>query len=205
VIQFLVHRGYAVLAPNVRGSTGYGRAYHQLDNGRLRMDSVRDAAQAVDWLRAGGVADPARIVCLGGSYGGFMVLSLVTTYPDLWAAGVDLFGIANFITFFEQTGPYRRKLRASEYGDPDTEADFLREISPINHVERIRCPMLVIQGATDPRVPQAESDQMVEQLRARGVPVEYLVFEDEGHGLLKLANRITAYAAVAEFLDRHLG
>ncbi|NUP99061.1 MAG: S9 family peptidase, partial [Armatimonadetes bacterium] len=203
IISYLVDRGYAVLAPNVRGSTGYGKAFHHLDDIRNRMNSVADAAAAVDWLVAHG-ADRERMACFGGSYGGFMVLSLVTTYPDLWAAGVDIVGIANFVTFLEQTGPYRRKQREAEYGSLENDGDFLRDISPINHVDRVKAPLFVLQGATDPRVPQNESDQMVEHLRRRGIPVEYMVFADEGHGLVKLPNRIKAYGAIAEFLDRYM-
>jgi dipeptidyl aminopeptidase/acylaminoacyl peptidase len=204
IIQYFVNNGYAVLAPNVRGSTGYGKTYHHLDDVAKRMDSVRDAAMAVEYLKSSGYAHPQKMACMGGSYGGFMVLSLVTQYPDLWAAGVDLYGVANFISFFKHTGPYRRKHRASEYGNPDKDADFLRSISPIHRVDRITAPMMILQGATDPRVPQEESDQMVAALRQRGVPVEYIVFPDEGHGILKLNNRVRAYGAIVQFLDRYL-
>ncbi len=203
VLQFLVNHGYAVLAPNVRGSTGYGTDYCHLDDKRLRLDSVEDAHRAVPWLTDHG-ADPARIACYGGSYGGFMVLSLVTRYPEVWAAGVEFVGIANFVTFLEHTGAYRRKLREAEYGSLEEDGDFLREISPVHRVDQVQCPMFIVQGATDPRVPQIESDQMVEALRARGIPVEYLVFDDEGHGLIKRVNRIAAYTAMAAFLKQHL-
>jgi len=204
LIAFFVNQGFAVLAMNVRGSTGYGKSYHRLDDKRLRLNSVDDAAAAVKWLAAHG-CDPTRMVCYGGSYGGFMVLSLITRHPDLWAAAVDIVGISNFVTFLEHTGAYRRKLRESEYGSLEEDGDFLREISPINHVDRVRCPLFVVQGAQDPRVPQCESDQMVEQLRARGIPVEYQVYEDEGHGLIKLSNRIAAYEAIADFLREYAG
>ncbi len=202
-IQYLVGRGFAVLAPNVRGSTGYGKAYTHLDDVYLRMDSVRDLAHAVEWLRANG-ADQRRIAVMGGSYGGFMVLSAITTYPDLWAAAVDIVGIANFVTFLENTGVWRRALREAEYGSLERDRDFLAEISPIRHVERITAPLIVLHGANDPRVPVGEAEQIVETLRRRGRPVEYLRFEDEGHGLVKLANRIAGYSAIGEFLDRWL-
>ena len=204
-IQYLVHRGYAVLAPNVRGSTGYGRTYAHLDDVELRMDSVRDLESAVQWLRESGRAHPERIAVMGGSYGGFMVLAAVTAYPDLWAAGVDFFGIANFETFLENTGPWRRRLREVEYGSLEANGNFLREVSPIHHVDRITAPMLVAQGMNDPRVPPIESAQIVEQLRVREIPTEYLTFPDEGHGFTKLQNRIAAYTAVADFLDAHVG
>lgn len=205
VTQYFVSRGYGVLVPNVRGSSGYGIEYQRLDDIRLRMDSVADLKHAVAWLRESGVADPQRIAVMGGSYGGFMVLSSITTYPDLWAAAVDIVGIANFVTFLENTGPWRRKLRESEYGSLENDREFLEQISPIHHVERITAPLFVVHGANDPRVPVGEAEQIVGALRERDVPVEYLRFEDEGHGLIKRANRLLAYPSIARFLDKHLG
>jgi dipeptidyl aminopeptidase/acylaminoacyl peptidase len=204
VIQYLAARGYAVLAPNVRGSTGYGYEYQSLDDVRLRMNSVADLQYAVYWLREGGIADPRRIAIMGGSYGGFMVLSAITTYPDLWAAAVDIVGIANFVTFLENTGPWRRKLRESEYGSLERDRAFLEQISPIHHVDRITAPLFVVHGANDPRVPVGEAEQIVSALRSRDVPVEYMRFEDEGHGLVKRANRLIAYPAIARFLDKYM-
>lgn len=204
-VQFLVHRGFAVLATNVRGSTGYGKRYTHLDDVRQRMDSVADLAAAVDWLKKSGTARPDAIAVLGGSYGGFMVLAALTTYPDLWAAGVNSFGIANFVTLLENTGPWRRKLREAEYGSLERDRDFLASISPIEHVDNIVAPLLVLHGARDPRVPIGESEQIVESLRERGRPVEYVRFEDEGHGFVKLPNRLVAAEATAAFLERYLG
>lgn len=203
-IQYLVAQGYAVLATNVRGSTGYGYAYQSLDDVRKRMDSVADLRYAVLWLRESGLADPARIAVMGGSYGGFMTLSAITTYPDLWAAAVDIVGIANFVSFLENTHPWRRKLRESEYGSLENDREFLEEISPIRHVEQIAAPLFVIHGANDSRVPVGEAEQIVAALRQRQVPVEYLRFEDEGHGLVKRANRLVAFPAIARFLDEHV-
>jgi dipeptidyl aminopeptidase/acylaminoacyl peptidase len=204
VNQYLVSRGYAVLAPNVRGSTGYGYTYMKLDDVRKRMDAVADLQHAALWLRASGIADPRRIVVMGGSYGGFMVLSALTTYPDLWAAGIDIVGVANFVTFLENTHPWRRKLREAEYGSLEHDRDFLTEISPIRCVDKIIAPLFVIHGANDPRVPVGEAEQIVAALRQRQIPVEYLRFGDEGHGLIKRANRLVAYPAIARFLDEHL-
>jgi dipeptidyl aminopeptidase/acylaminoacyl peptidase len=204
VIQYLVAHGYAVLTPNVRGSTGYGYEYQSLDDVRLRMDSVADLQRAALWLAERGIADPRRIAVMGGSYGGFMVLSAITTYPDLWAAGVDIVGVANFVTFLENTGPWRRKLREPEYGSLENDREFLEQISPIHHVERIVAPLFVVHGANDPRVPVGEAEQIVAALRARNQPVEYMRFEDEGHGLVKRANRLVAYPAIAQFLDNHM-
>jgi dipeptidyl aminopeptidase/acylaminoacyl peptidase len=205
VVQYLLARGYAVLKPNVRGSTGYGYEYQSLDDVRLRMDSVADLEHAVYWLRESGIADPKRIAVMGGSYGGFMVLSAITTYPDLWAAAVDIVGIANFVTFLENTGPWRRTLREAEYGSLEKDREFLKQISPIHQVDRITSPLFVVHGANDPRVPVGEAEQIVAALHARNVPVEYMRFEDEGHGLVKRTNRLIAYPAIARFLDAYIG
>ena len=204
VVQYLLGRGYGVLVPNVRGSTGYGYAYQSLDDVRLRMDSVTDLQYAVHWLRTKQLADPRRIAVMGGSYGGFMVLAALTTYPDLWAAGVEIVGIANFVTFLENTSSWRRKLRESEYGNLENDREFLEQISPIRSVDRIAAPLFVVHGANDPRVPVGEAEQIVTALQTRKVPVEYLRFEDEGHGLIKRANRLVAYPAIARFLDEHV-
>lgn len=204
VVQYLASAGFAVLAPNVRGSTGYGRTYVHLDDVRRRMDSVADLAHAVHWLRQTNRADPRRIAVYGGSYGGFMVLAALTTYPELWAAGVDLVGIANFVTFLENTGPWRRRLREAEYGSLEHDRDFLEAISPIRHVEKVQAPLLVIHGANDPRVPISEAEQMVARLQALGRTVEFLRLEDEGHQIAKLANKLLAYPRAVDFLRRHL-
>ncbi|GLV56623.1 peptidase S9 [Dictyobacter sp. S3.2.2.5] len=204
VTQYFVSQGFAVLAPNVRGSTGYGYDYQSLDDVRLRMDSVADLQHAALWLRDSGIADSKRIVVMGGSYGGFMVLSAITTYPDLWAAAVDIVGIANFVTFLENTGPWRRKLRESEYGSLENDREFLEQISPIRSVDKITAPLFVVHGANDPRVPVGEAEQIVAALQRRQVPVEYLRFEDEGHGLIKRSNRLLAYPAIARFLEQQL-
>ncbi len=204
IIQYFVHHGYAVFVPNVRGSAGYGRTYVHLDDVRKRMDSVSDLAACVDWLVSEGNARRDAIGVMGGSYGGFMVLAAVTHHPDLWAAGVDIVGIANLRTFMDNTSAYRRHLRESEYGSVEKDGEFFDEISPIHHVDKIKAPMMIIHGANDPRVPVGEAEQMVEALRARNHPVTYLRFEDEGHGVVKLPNRIKAYGAIAEFLDEHM-
>ena len=202
--QYLVSAGFAMLAPNVRGSTGYGRTYAHLDDVRLRMDSVADLAHAAYWLRDSGRADPKRIAVYGGSYGGFMVLAALSTYPELWAAGVDLVGIANFVTFLQNTGPWRRHLREAEYGSPEHDRALLEEISPINKVERIQAPLMVIHGANDPRVPVSEAEQMVERLRSLGRTVEFVRLEDEGHQIAKLKNKLRVYPEAVRFLQRHL-
>ncbi len=202
--QVLAAAGYAVIAPNPRGSTGYGTAFMNLDNTTKRMDSVTDLAHAAYWLRDQKKGDAKRLAVYGGSYGGFMVLAQVTHYPDLWAAGINVVGICNFVTFLEKTGAYRRAHREQEYGNLREHREFLERISPLHHVGKIKCPMLVIHGANDPRVPVEEAEQIVAALKKRNIPVEYLRYEDEGHGLAKLKNRLDAYPKMADFLDRYL-
>ena len=201
LVQYFVQHGYPVLAPNVRGSTGYGNTYSHLDDVEKRMDSVADLAHAAHWLRDQPGVDPDRLVVYGGSYGGFMVLSALTTYPDLWAAGVNIVGISNFVTFLENTSDYRRSHRESEYGSLAENRALLQEISPLNHVAQIVAPLMVVHGANDPRVPLSEAEQLVNALQERDVPVHFLVFEDEGHGVTKLPNRLALYPAVLNFLQ----
>ncbi|NIS82992.1 MAG: alpha/beta fold hydrolase [Anaerolineales bacterium] len=203
-LQYFIQRGFAVLAPNVRGSTGYGKHFAHLDDVEKRMDSVRDLAYAAYWLRQQAGIDGDRLVVYGGSYGGFMVLAALTQQADLWAAGVNIVGISNFVTFLENTSEYRRSHREAEYGSLEEDRDFLESISPLNHAHKIVSPLMVIHGANDPRVPLSEAKQLVEMLESRDVPVEFIVFEDEGHGLVKLKNKLVAYPAIAEFLTKHL-
>ena len=202
VTQYMLDRGLGVFFPNVRGSTGYGKEYTHLDDVELRMDSVADLARAAQWLRGQG---HEKIAVMGGSYGGFMVLAAMTEYPELWSVGVDIVGIANMVTFLENTGSYRRRLREPEYGSLEKNREFLQSISPIHKAENIAAPLMVIHGKNDPRVPVGEAEQIVERVRNNGGTVEYLLYEDEGHGLAKLKNRLDAYPKIAAFLEEHLG
>ena len=201
--QYFLSNGYAMFEPNVRGSTGYGKAYSRLDDVRDRMDSVADLKAGAEFLAGHPDIDGDRVVVMGGSYGGFMVLAALTEYPDLWAAGVDIVGIANFVTFLENTGSWRREHREAEYGSLEVDREFLESISPLHSADRIRAPLFVIHGANDPRVPVGEAEQIAEAA-SEHVPVEKLIFEDEGHGLSKRENRIEAYTRVVEFLDEHV-
>lgn len=203
VVQFLASVGLSVVAPNVRGSSGYGRNYTHLDDVELRMDSVRDIERLVSSLKKSGVAGQ-RLAVIGGSYGGFMVLACMYKYPDLWTAGVDIVGISNFVTFLKNTGPWRRRLRAMEYGDPERDRAFLERISPLNNADKIKAPLLMIHGKNDPRVPFQETKQIEAVLKKMRREVAVLSYDDEGHGLIKLKNRITGYTAAAEFLLEHL-
>ncbi|ADJ16127.1 S9 family peptidase [Halalkalicoccus jeotgali] len=203
VKQYFLDRGYAYFEPNVRGSSGYGREYTHLDDVEKRMDSVADIKAGVEWLHEQPAIDPDRIVALGGSYGGFMVLASLTEYPELWAAGIDIVGIANFVTFLENTGDWRRELREAEYGSLERDRDFLESVSPINNIDSIAAPLFVLHGENDPRVPVGEAEQIAETA-AEHVPVETLIFDDEGHGFTKLENRIEAYTKIAAFLEEHV-
>jgi dipeptidyl aminopeptidase/acylaminoacyl peptidase len=202
--QLLQSLGISVLALNVRGSTGYGKAYSHLDDRDRRLDAVRDVAAAVDWLHGRDDVDAKRIGVMGQSYGGFMTLASLCFHPDLWSAAVDVVGIANFVSFLELTGPWRRKHRSEEYGSLEHDRQMLERISPLTHVDRITAPLMVIHGRNDPRVPLHEAEQIVAALREHDRQVVLRVFDDEGHGLSKPENRIAGYAEAAAFLLAHL-
>jgi dipeptidyl aminopeptidase/acylaminoacyl peptidase len=198
--QHLVARGFAVAAPNVRGSTGYGKRYEHLDDGRLRLDSVRDLAALHAWLAARPRIDGSRAAVYGRSYGGYMVLAALAFQPELWAAGVESVGISSLVTFLENTSDYRRAVREREYGRLDRDREFLVDASPLTHVDRIRAPLFVQHGANDPRVPLSETEQIHRVLTSKGIRCELLVHEDEGHAIGKLENRVATFAAAADFL-----
>ena len=202
VIQYFAYIGYIVITPNVRGSTGYGKAYTMLDDREKRMDSVKDIVALRNHLSSLPHIDTSKIVPMGGSYGGFMVLACLTFFPDLWAAGIDIVGISNFITFLQNTAPYRRALREVEYGYLDTQKEFLKSISPFYFIENIRVPLLVIHGANDPRVSLSEAEQIVTRLTELARDVELIVYPDEGHGIRKHKNIIDVFPRVAKFLER---
>jgi dipeptidyl aminopeptidase/acylaminoacyl peptidase len=205
LVQYLVARGYAVVAPNVRGSTGYGRRYQHLDDGEKRLDAVADLAAVHDWIAATDDLDPGRCALYGGSYGGYMVMSGLVHQPDRWAAAVDVVGIANLVSFLEHTSAWRRAWREREYGSLANDRDLLEHLSPLTHVDRLRAPLLIIHGRNDPRVPLGEAEQIHRIARAKGLRSDLLVYDDEGHGLARLANRLHAYPRVASFLDDVLG
>ncbi len=203
VIQALVASGYGVVVPNVRGSTGYGKRYASLDDTTRRLDSVRDLHAIRGALERAGF-DPDRAILWGGSYGGYMVLAGVAFQPDLWAAGVDIVGISNLVTFLENTSDYRRAHREREYGSLTHDREFLREASPFTHINAIRSPLFVIHGRNDPRVPVSEAEQLAENLATRGISCTLCIYEDEGHGLARLDNRLDAYPKAIEFLNNVL-
>ena len=202
--QLIQSLGIAVLALNIRGSIGYGKAYSHLDDKEKRLDTLKDVEAAVTWLRSRDDVIADRIAVMGQSYGGYMTLASITFLPDLWTAAVDVVGIASFVSFLERTGPWRRKHRSEEYGFLETDRDMLERISPLNKVDQITTPLFVIHGRNDPRVPLYEAEQIVAALEARDQEVHLRVFDDEGHGLSKRANRISGYAEAAGFLASHL-
>lgn len=204
LVQFFLKFGFGVLATNFRGSTGYGRRFTHLDDVRGRMDTVKDAEIALRHVLEKYPIDERKVAAWGGSYGGFMVLACLYSNPGMWAAGVDIVGISNFVTFLKNTGPWRRKLRIAEYGDPEKDKEFLERISPNNNAQLIKSPLFIIHGTNDPRVPISEAEQVAEILKRLGREAHLMKFEDEGHGLIKLKNRISGYSAAVEFLMSHL-
>jgi dipeptidyl aminopeptidase/acylaminoacyl peptidase len=205
--QALANHGYVVFDINNRGSSGYGKTFHAMDDRRHGEADLGDVVASKQMLAATGYVDPARIGIIGGSYGGYMVLAALTLQPDAFKVGVDLFGISNWVRTLESTPPYWESFREALYaelGDPKKDGERLRRISPLFNASKIRAPLMVLQGANDPRVLKVESDEIVEAAKKNGVPTEYIVFPDEGHGFVKKENEIRGYTAVLEFLDRHL-
>lgn len=199
---FIDELGVAILQPNVRGSTGYGKTFVALDNGMRREDSVKDIGALFDWIAAQPDLDASRIIVEGGSYGGYMVLAVATNYADRIAGTIDVVGVANFVSFLENTESYRRDLRRVEYGDERDPAmrEFLTRISPVNNASKIRAPLFVVHGRNDPRVPYTEAEQIVAAARKNGVPVWYLLADNEGHGYARKANVDYLFYAMIEFI-----
>jgi len=202
---FFLSQGYAWVEPNVRGSSGFGRAYEEADNGPKRLEAFKDIEATGRWAASQPWADPKRVVVYGGSYGGYTVLVGLTRMPDLWRAGIDLVGVANLKTFMASTSGLIREIFLLEFGDPDKDSAFLDSISPLKDVDRIVAPLFVYAGANDPRVPRSESDLIVGALRERKVPVEYMVADNEGHSLARRETLVQFLARAGRFLERHAG
>ncbi len=206
-IQHLVNQGYAILAVNNRGSSGYGKTFFHLDDRKHGDVDLQDCIRGRAYLERLGWVDPERIGIIGGSYGGYMVAAALAFEPEAFEVGIDIFGVTNWLRTLESIPPWWESFREALYaelGDPETDRERLHAISPLFHADKIEKPLLVIQGANDPRVLQVESDEIVEAVRANGVPVEYVVFEDEGHGFRSKQNRITASEAYVRFADQYL-
>jgi dipeptidyl aminopeptidase/acylaminoacyl peptidase len=202
--QALLDSGIAVFAPNIRGSSGFGKAFVNLDNHEKRFDANRDIRTAAEWLVAEGIGDAKRLGIMGGSYGGYAVMVGVTEFPDTFAAGANLFGIVNFETFFSHSTPWMGAISVGEYGDPATQRDLLRQLSPIHKLDQVKAAMLVMHGANDTNVPVIEAEQVVDTLKARGLSVGYVLFPDEGHGWRKQGNRVRSTVELARFFREHL-
>ena len=202
--QALLAQGISILAPNVRGSSGFGKKFVNLDNGELRFNGIKDIKSCVEYVISSGIADPQRIGIMGGSYGGYMVMAGLAYYPDLISVGANLFGVVNFETFFANTEPWMAAISTIEYGDPVTQKDLLKSLSPIHMVDQVRAPTIVLHGANDTNVPVVEAEQVVENLKKRGVPVEYILFPDEGHGFRKTINRIRSTSSIVNWFVKFL-
>ena len=206
-IQHLVNHGYAVYAANNRGSSGYGKTFFHMDDRRHGEEDLRDIVAAGEWLREQDWVNPEQVGVIGGSYGGFMTAAALTFHPDAFEVGINIFGVTNWERTLASIPPWWESFREALYdemGDPETDAERHHAISPLFHAEQITQPLLVIQGANDPRVLQVESDELVAAVEANGVPVEYVLFPDEGHGFRRRDNRITASEAYLDFLNTHL-
>jgi dipeptidyl aminopeptidase/acylaminoacyl peptidase len=202
--QALLASGIAVFAPNIRGSSGFGKAFMQLDNHEGRFDANRDIKASADFLVEAGIGDKDRLGIMGGSYGGYAVMVGVTEFPDTFAAGVNLFGMVNFETFFAQSTPWMGAISTGEYGDPKTQRELLRKLSPIHKLDRVQTPLLVMHGANDTNVPVVEAEQVVNTLKERDIEVDYVLFPDEGHGWRKEANRVRSTLELTRFFSKHL-
>ncbi|MFF5249575.1 prolyl oligopeptidase family serine peptidase [Streptosporangium sp. NPDC000095] len=204
LFQNLLAAGIGVFAANIRGSSGFGRAFRNADNHALRFDAINDVADCALELARAGIADPARIACMGRSYGGYLTLAALVTHPRLFRAGVDVCGMADFETFYERTEPWIAAAAVSEYGHPVTDRELLRALSPLHSFDRLAAPLLVVHGAQDTNVPLYEAEQVLQAARARQVPCELLLFEDEGHEIRQIPNRVTFVKNVVEWLRWHL-
>jgi dipeptidyl aminopeptidase/acylaminoacyl peptidase len=206
-IQYFVNHGYAILAVNNRGSSGYGKSFYKMDNRNHGDKDLKDCVWGKKWLAQQPYIDPAKIGIYGGSYGGFMSLAGIIQYPNEFKAGVDLFGVTNWLRTLQSIPPYWESFRKALYdemGDPATDSVRLRSISPLFNTDKIKTPLLVLQGSNDPRVLQVESDEIVAGAKKNGTPVEYVLFPDEGHGFRKKENQMKAAKVTLEFLDKHL-
>ena len=202
--QALLLQGIGVFAPNIRGSSGFGKRFVNLDNRELRFDANKDIEASALYLVEAGIADRGKLGIMGGSYGGYAVMVAVTEFPDLFSAGVNLFGMVNFETFFAHTEPWMAAISGTEYGDPVHEKDLLRRLSPIHKLDQVKTPLLVLHGQNDTNVPVVEAEQVVDNLKKREVPVKYILFPDEGHGFRKANNRLTTTVETVDWFVQYL-
>jgi dipeptidyl aminopeptidase/acylaminoacyl peptidase len=205
--QYLVNHGYVILAVNNRGSSGYGKTFYAADDQKHGDVDLKDCIESKKFLIASGYVDSTKIGIMGGSYGGYMTLAALAFAPEEFKVGVDIFGVANWLRTLNSIPPYWESFKEALYkelGNPKTDSIALYKKSPLFHADKITKPLIVLQGANDPRVLKIESDEVVAAVKKNKVPVEYIVFEDEGHGFVKKENEIKGYKAILDFLDQHL-
>jgi dipeptidyl aminopeptidase/acylaminoacyl peptidase len=203
-IQALLSQGIAVFSPNVRGSSGFGKKFVNLDNGALRINGIKDIEACFKYITESGFSNSKKVGIMGGSYGGYMVMSGITEYPNMFAAAANLYGVVNFKTFFENTEPWMAAISKLEYGDPESQAEMLNNLSPINKVNRVVTPTIVLHGANDTNVPVGEAEQVVSNLKSRNIPVKYVLFPDEGHGWTRTSNKITSTLSIVDWFSKYL-
>lgn len=203
-VQIFTNNGYIVICPNFRGSTGYGKTFQKMIYKDWGGAEFKDVLESVEYLKKTGYADPKKIAMVGGSFGGFMCLTCITKAPDIWKCAIDIFGPSDLFTFVNSVPEHWKKGTDELVGNPERDKELLKERSPINYVENIKCPLLVVQGKHDPRVVEAESEQIVNKLKEMNKPVEYILLEDEGHGFTKVSNQIIVFKAMIDFLDKNL-
>lgn len=203
-VQVFVNAGYIVIAPNFRGSIGYGKTFQKMIYKDWGGAELKDVLGSVEYLKGTGYVDPSRIAIVGGSFGGFMTLTCITKAPEVWKCAIDIFGPSNLFTFLASVPEHWKSGAVALVGDPESDKDMLYDRSPINFVDNIKCPLMVVQGKHDPRVVEAESEQIVNKLKEKNKPVEYILLEDEGHGFSKVSNQIRVFKAKLDFLDKYL-
>jgi dipeptidyl aminopeptidase/acylaminoacyl peptidase len=203
-VQFMVYNGFVVIAPNFRGSTGYGRKYQRMSDKDLGGGDLMDTVAAAKYLKESGLVDPNGIGIYGGSYGGFMSMIALTKYPDVWAAGVTMVGFFNWKTEYETEREYLKYYDRNKVGTPESNPEFYYDRSPINFIDKIKAPVLILQGAKDPRCPVTEAYQVIDLLKKYGKTFEYKIYPDEGHMFRKLENRIDSYKRMVEFFKKYM-
>ena len=204
IIQYLANQGYIVIAPNYRGSTGYGREFQNANLFDMGGGDLQDVLAAAEWIKQTGYVDPKKLILMGGSYGGYMTMMGVTKAPDVWAAGVPIVPFVNWTTEIQNEDPVLQQSDLATMGDPETNKALYADRSPINFIDQVKAPLLLLTGGNDPRCPKSEAQQVVDAIKKRGSVAEYKVYENEGHGFARVENQIDAYKRVADFLKAHV-
>jgi dipeptidyl aminopeptidase/acylaminoacyl peptidase len=199
-VQYVVNQGYIVIAPNYRGSTGYGKEFQQANLFDMGGGDLQDVVKAAEWIKQTGYVDPKKLILMGGSYGGYLTMMGVTKAPELWAAGVPIVPFVNWFTEIQNEDPLLQQIDLATMGDPEKNKTLYQDRSPINFIDQVKAPLLLLAGAHDPRCPKSEAQQVADAIKKRGGVAELKIYENEGHGFSKLENQIDAYRRVADFL-----